>query len=256
MIYGKEVSDTGTPHLQGYVVFEKQKSLLAVSKLLPRSHLEAAKGTTAENVKYCSKSGDVVERGVRPRSPKEVGDSNKDKWHDVIKSAENGTVKELYPLEFVRYNGTLTRMYKPELNILETYSGIWYVGEPGTGKSRAAHENFPGAYKKMVNKWWDGYEDEKIVLLDDFSLNHHVLGYYLKIWTDHYPFRAESKGSSKMIRPETIVVTSNYYPEDIWREDPMLAKAINRRFKIVVFEDPFNINKYPDSFCATPYGMN
>lgn len=57
----------------------------------------------------------------------------------------------------------------------------------------------------------------------------------LKQWGEHAPFQAEDKyGGYRQIRPQTIAVTSNYSPEELWPE-PKELDPIKRRFKIVRF---------------------
>jgi len=57
MIIGKEIGDKGTPHLQGYAEFKNQKSLEMIKSIVPRAHIEKAKGNRQQNITYCSKGG-------------------------------------------------------------------------------------------------------------------------------------------------------------------------------------------------------
>lgn len=65
--YSKELAPTtGTPHLQGWISFENPKSLTAVIRLMPGCHIESMRGSIADNDAYCSKAGDLIERGLKP----------------------------------------------------------------------------------------------------------------------------------------------------------------------------------------------
>ncbi|AXQ65787.1 MAG: putative viral replication protein [Cressdnaviricota sp.] len=68
IIFGKEIGEQGTPHLQGYIALAKRKRLNQVRTLIPDSHLSVAKGSAAQNHKYCSKEGDFEEYGDIPSS--------------------------------------------------------------------------------------------------------------------------------------------------------------------------------------------
>ena len=79
IIYGKEVGDSGTPHLQGVVVFPTQRSLGSVIKKLPGCHVEITRALP-EAIQYCKKEGDFTERGTPPKTPKDKGAVTADKW--------------------------------------------------------------------------------------------------------------------------------------------------------------------------------
>lgn len=64
IIIGKEVGDSGTPHLQGYLQLKKKKRLTAMKKIHQTAHWEIARGTAEENKVYCSKDNKFEERGT------------------------------------------------------------------------------------------------------------------------------------------------------------------------------------------------
>ena len=48
-------------------------------------------------------------------------------------------------------------------------------------ESRWVRDTYQVFYTKPMNKWWDGYAGEEVVVLDDFDPRHaEHLSYYLK----------------------------------------------------------------------------
>lgn len=67
LVYGHEVGESGTPHLQGFVTFQTNQRFKAVKKFLPDGcHIEKARGTAWEAAQYCKKDdkGYVEEYGT------------------------------------------------------------------------------------------------------------------------------------------------------------------------------------------------
>ena len=63
LLYGREVGENGTPHLQGFIKFNQRKRFSQVRELLGNNpHLELARNIAA-SVQYCKKDGDFTEVG-------------------------------------------------------------------------------------------------------------------------------------------------------------------------------------------------
>lgn len=236
-LVGKEICPTtGQKHLQGYCGFEEPKRLTQLKKLNNEVHWEPAEGTYAENWVYCTKDGDFESWG---EEPKNVGERRKDLDRHVVELAISGKLNEiiaLYPQHWLRYQNNIKRTRRDFLKVpedLEDVCGVWICGPTGCGKSRKARQDYPNFHPKLPNKWWDGYQDQPNVIIDDVDKNHKVLGYHFKIWADRYGFLCEVKNDSVAIRPKKIIITSQYRPNEIWGDDPETLEAIERRYQIV-----------------------
>nr|QXP07797.1 MAG: replication associated protein [Arizlama virus] len=256
IVFGKEKGANGTPHLQGFVYFKNARTMSAVKKLLPGNpHLEAAKDIPAA-IEYCKKDGDVVERGTAPVAPKvrgqRGGDGEKKRWEDIYKHCVNNEFEKIDAKTRIVQCRNLDYVYtRASLRLTNDSSTDcqmqWYWGPSGTGKSRAAREQYPNAYLKMTNKWWDGYDGEQVVLIEDFDVKHEMLCHFLKIWGDRYSFNCERKSGALKIRPKLIIVTSNWHPEGIWSQSGDL-EPILRRYKTThfpVFPEPWECPAAP-----------
>lgn len=238
IIYGKEKGESGTPHLQGFIVFKSQKTLSAAIKTFPKYHVEVAI-TVHAAIEYCKKEGDFTERGTAPMTQKDKGVKGKEFWEKTFDLAKAGDFEKIdRKVLLSHYNTikTIARDYAVRPPDLEDVCGLWFVGAPGTGKSYSARKDYGVYYLKETNKWWDSYQNEPTVIVDEVEKDSaSYMGHYLKKWADRYAFDAEVKGSKLIIRPERIIVTSNYTIQDIFGADVQMEQAINRRFKTIKF---------------------
>jgi hypothetical protein len=238
LIYGRERGEgEGTPHLQGYLELSSRKRLSTVKRMLGlrRAHLERRLGTSEEAAEYCKKDGDFFESGVRS-----VSKQGKRTDLDEIKEYLDGGgelvgVASISFGSFVRYYSGFEKYIHLTRKVgdLPGTCGVWVYGPPGVGKSFKVRAENPGFYEKDPNKWWNGYQGEDVVIMEDLDMRHEHLGWFMKRWPDAYSFQAQSKNGYSKIRPKKIIVTSNYQIKDIWGADPILTAAIERRFKII-----------------------
>jgi len=241
--FGKEVGKSGTKHLQGVVVFANALSHTSVCKKLKGAHVEACKGSITQNETYCKKDGEWIERGIKPMDQKEKGEKGKEYYANMLQLAREDRIHEIDPQAQLVY-GQALRRERDEASESRVFEDTetkmkWYYGETGTGKSYTARKEHKDdkPYFKMCNKWWDGYRNQDVVIIEDFDKKHDVLCHHLKIWADRYSFLAEYKGGAKHIRPKLIIVTSNWHPSNIW-SNPEDLEPILRRFELVQFGEP------------------
>jgi hypothetical protein len=242
LIFGKEVGEQGTPHLQGYVAFENAKSLVGMKMMHQTLHWEIAKGTPKQASEYCEKDGDVFEKGIRPLSQKEKGDLGKRAFEEALVAYKEKRYEDMgsmaLNLKAFDYMDAKCVARDTKIASLVELEHEWFYGLSGTGKSRKAREDYPAAYiKDPKNAWWDGYAGEEVVIIDDFDKFQVKQSGDMKRWLDRYPFQAERKGAYLgLIRPKKIIITSNYHPKEIWDDSDVTLSTILRRVKVTRFD--------------------
>lgn len=234
--YSKEIAPTtGTPHLQGYVCFKNAISFNSIKKKMPGCHLEAMLGSIAQNDDYIAKMSNPVERGEKPMSNSNKGRAEQLRWKRSLDLAKEGKIEEIDADIQLRYYQTLKKIRSdnlPKPRPLESMRHLWiWSNESGTGKSHAVNQAYPDMYRKTPDEiYWNGYEDQKVVYIEDIDVFHKKIGYHMKIWADKWPFAAAFKNqAARDIRPERLIVTSNYRIDQIW-DDPITVSCLERRF--------------------------
>lgn len=251
MCFGREVAPTtGTPHLQGMVCFSNAKTMSAVCKLTGKCHLEIMRGTPTESRIYCIKDGDYFERGYNtfiynhlrdlPADSAKQSSDQSERYTTAVELARGGELENIEPELYLKYYGTLSRIARQSsakpvpLAELDNY---WIWGPAGVGKSHAVYQHFPGAYLKQANKWWDGYDGEETIWIDDVDPDQTSwITRFLKIWGDKWAFPAEIKGSSVVLRPKRIIITSNWSIDAMGFKSNDIA-AIKRRYAEILMKN-------------------
>lgn len=103
LIAGREVGDSGTPHLQGYVSFSVRKRLAQVKTVLGNNpHVEVARNPNAA-IEYCKKDGDFFEVGEAPTGSGARSDI--DAFKDDVKQGNHdlASIREIHSEVYAKY---------------------------------------------------------------------------------------------------------------------------------------------------------
>lgn len=208
IVYGHEIApSTGTPHIQGFVVFKDQKRLSAVSKLLPRAFWVGANGTNQQASDYCKKSLKYTEWGALPnearkrvRDERQTAVSLSALAAPTVREAMDILAKDL-PYEYLVHGESMERNLKkrkvvPHANLypLDSFlhsrllfgskaTLIW--GPTGTGKTCFALAHFKNPLVvSHIDKLKQLSTDNDGIVFDDMSFKHwpkesiiHLLDY-------------------------------------------------------------------------------
>lgn len=238
---GETAPSTGTPHIQGYIRWARQKSFAQVKALAPSAHWERAKGDDLANFDYCSKKTILYESGERPQQGK------RNDIHEVrLMLREGGTMEDVVnnatSLQAVRFGELFLRYSSPRIRE-ERPIVKWIWGPTKTGKSYMAHQEAQNPW--WSNKdltWWEGYHGQKHVIIDDFRGSFCPLQELLRI-LDRYPYKVMYKGGSCELLATHIWITSCVPPEQAYPGCNERIDQLTRRIASVIhltkqYEEP------------------
>jgi len=240
LCYQREIAPTTKRlHWQTYMYTTNGHTLKAVINCLPEAwnkpHTEVARGTPEDNKTYCSKpsssvSGTFREFGTFPQQGKRID------WETACREVKEGglpaVTDDAMIVKFHRGLSVLAAVRASQKQ--HTYrkpTVIWLHGPSGAGKTRAAYAHDPTLYHQTsTDGWFDGYFNQKTVLIDDFDHRTFPLREFLQM-TDGYKYQVKVKGSMVPLQADHIFITSHDPPQEYFPPDRM-AEILRRISKI------------------------
>lgn len=208
---------TKKQHIQGWIQFFNKKRIGGVKRCLNNKslHCESMRGTAFDNDKYCSKDKKFKKFGAF------IKQGHRSDLEKIKKDIKDGASKE----EIMDNNFELYCRYRNGINdYMEIINKkkcaefrkvkVEYLhGETGTGKTRHAMKK--AKFKICANdlKWWDGYNGEKCIVIDDYDNDVNITK-MLNI-LDGYQLRLPIKGGFTYANWNKVYITSNLDPDEL-----------------------------------------
>jgi len=213
----------GTPHLQGYLVLSSPRRLSYLKKFDQTAHWEPRRGNHSQAKDYCTKEDTRVE-GPWTFGDEPVGQGKRNDLESVKRQVDSGASDlELFESNFtamVKFTRGIReykrlrmspRSWKTEVHV--------YWGKTDIGKSHTVRELAPAAFWKRRSKgggeWWDGYDGQSDVVIDEFY-GWITWDMVLRLF-DEYPLSVDTKGGAVEFVARRIFVTSNAHPKNWYR---------------------------------------
>ena len=268
-VYQTEVCPTtGRPHFQGYVeLMVACRYTKAVEYLGGRAcHLEIARGTAHQCIKYCTKEETRHPEStiVRWGTPAEGNDGDETQKKltmkmmiaDIRAGMQEEAVLDKYPTMFLTMMPKIRELIGMEKQKLLGSSRDVYVevrcGSPGTGKTYSVFEPSPNFdpplphyeskyvfLKRDPSQWFDGYSNQEVLVLDDFYPTTDQQADWLLSWFDKYTCKIQVKGGHVTSAWRHVILTCNIVPDLWWVDwssyDPGRSVAVQKdslRYKI------------------------
>lgn len=273
--FGREVGDSGTPHLQGFVNFRALTSFKTLKDLLPRfwfepkseksffrntwDYTQKGEQSKAEWLALRTKgpnyglNADPTSWGVCPDDPKVKGGKGEDYYKQGLANCYKDPLS-LPPsaqFEIKKFQGSRDTIDRTLMvNSIKDLGGCpsdyfeWHCGVPRAGKSNYT-KLFPQAFKWTPDSGWNLYNFEETVIFMDMDHHNKPTMHQWKTWFDTEPFPARVLYGVFNIRPKRMIVNTNeksfmdMFPG--WSEDHV--EAVSSRFQVFTWEHRFYLNE-------------
>ncbi|AYP28860.1 MAG: putative viral replication protein [Cressdnaviricota sp.] len=246
VVFGEEKGEEkGTPHFQGYVEWSSPKRLETLKQMDTRISWHIRAGTATQAADYCKKGEQtkaeytllktagpnygknavVHEHGTISAQGKRT--DIMDVGQQVVAGVPLTEIASKYPCTWIRYckgikdlKATLMqhRTERPEVH--------WRYGVAGVGKTHVPAMLYPDYYDKDGTQWWDGYEQQSCIIIDDFD-GKWPFRDLLRL-LDRYKYQGQYKGGYVKINSPVIFICCEFSPYHIWPAENDLAQ-IKRR---------------------------
>lgn len=246
-----EIASSGTPHLQLAFRLVDRVRMSQLIAAVPGAHFEVMRGSPQQAFAYATKA-DTRAPNTEPftfgqQPSRGTGQGRRTDLLEIKDAIDNGaTLRDVFDSHFalaLQYHRGLelyrTQKHRPgNRPNLKVY---WFYGPTGTGKSRKVHdlvleEPTDVYFKGPESHWFDGYDGQRTLVLDDFRKNWVTFSFLLR-WLDIYTLQVQRKGSSCYANWSTVFITAPLPPDQLYATHEDVAQLTRRVTKVFAFPE-------------------
>lgn len=243
----------GTMHIQAYGQTSKPTRPSTLGNRFRKhtkftANVQPAGGSARDNIEYCSKpTGDWTYSDGKVKYNQKLSEvmwineagfnmvkGQRNDMNTAIRAIEQGAsmveIAEQYPKTFVMRERGLSKLHftlkSKEFKKMRKGEVIVLYGKAGTGKSYDArhlitkqlgltNDDVFSVQFERGSLWFDGYNGEKILLIDDYEPDQIKRSTLLKM-TDRFAYNGQTKGGHIVAQWDYTIITSNYDIDELF----------------------------------------
>jgi hypoxanthine phosphoribosyltransferase len=226
---------TGKEHIQAYCELKEALDYTSIKTIFndEKLWLGAREGSQTQAIDYTKKEDtrikglEWIELGIKKNQGGRTDITN------VMQMLEEGKrpkdVREEFPSVYFKFEDKVHKIFleyaRERPDVKTEMKNFILIGRPGTGKTSEVYRRHNKNDIYVLNRtsqtaWFDGYTDQKVLLIDDFTKGMFSLREILQ-FLDEYPIEFQKKNGFIMKQWDCVYITSNYNPKDWFDEDIM-----------------------------------
>jgi hypothetical protein len=120
---------------------------------------------------------------------------------------------------FLRYQRGIGAWRKLHKKVRKVRTGLAVIiGQSGVGKTLMVQRLYPNAWWKDQTKWWDSYQGQSVIVLDEF-MGWTMVGQLNRMCGTSTPYDVEVKGGMEPFLAKKVIVISNVGIDSWWNWD-------------------------------------
>lgn len=221
--WGVEKTKKDITHYQGFAIFKRTCRFPKAKQWIgagDETHIEVRQGTRCEARAYCFKDGDIFEWGLFESHTK------KELFEKPI-----SYLKMEYPEFYCRYHRGLEKLHMDKGDVWRDVTVTWLWGSSGCGKTKTVM-GMDNVFKCDDLQWWDGYDKETILLLDDMDVEDFNKRRFMLNLLDSYQLRLAVKGGFCWAHWKEVYITTNWSPIQFLKKDAAFGRRVTTVTKL------------------------
>jgi len=240
-IYQYEKGESGTPHIQAFIIYKNSKRFKNVKQDFPTAHIITPNGSNIENRDYCTK------KDGRLAEPVEIGEfaemrSRNDivEFLELVKlGASNVMLKNLFPTLYAQYKPDAIEKFRQD-ELKEQYGQkfrdiqvTFIYGNTRLGKTTYVYDKYPLKDICRVNNYergtFEDYQNQKILVLDEFTGKIDIA--FMNNLLDKFPVNLPARFANRTACFDEVYIISNLPLDSLYTFERASTPEVHNAFK-------------------------